>query len=170
MRGYLGFTATYRSPLSWAIRAATGSPVSHGFVGVDEPDGVVEALPRGVVRAWAAPYLDRARYRLHLFRPVEPGPGVEEGLAAVAALIGKRYGYLQVLGAAGVLVARAWGRTVRNPSRRGLVCSELQWVYLQHASPSVVTGLDRNSVTPGDLLRRVRASALWEEVGACDAL
>lgn len=162
MRGYLGFTAS-RSPLSWAIRLATGSPVSHGFVGVDEPDGIVEALPGGVVRGRASRYY-AARYRLLLFRPVDPGPGVEEGLAAVAGLIGKRYGYLQVVGTAGVLVARAWGRAIRNPARRGLICSEVQWVYLHHASPSVVAGLGRNDVTPGDLLRRVGASSRWEAV------
>lgn len=172
MRGAVAFSTNKRSWISKLIRWFTQYPFSHSFVITDicDPDSfqreriyIMEAgkrevsfnqlshyentdtcyeiwMPRGVTEA----DIDRALYRTE------------------RVFLGKRYGYLQLVGFALVIALSKVGIHIKNPIKLGAICSEVDWYYCKQIKPGFFNRFDRDTVSPRDLREFIRHSGEFE--------
>lgn len=164
--GCIGFTAFDRDPISEVIQWATSSKVSHGFVAENQGGRIIEALWQGVVaRDIRKYYVPGAK--VTVYEPMNDKKArVEEGLLAVREMIGKRYGFLQLIGVGMTIFLRSLGLKVKNRLTKGIISSEVLYVYFEIVDRDIVIGLDRQTVSHDDMWRRVRNSPNWSNVTA----
>lgn len=168
MLGAIGFETDRRSWLSRIIRWFTESRWSHVFIvaGEDPVTGeteILEASTWGIQKAPLKKYLDDDYVKLR-FYVVRADPEKQRAaLAACQDLVGRSYGYAQILGFALILPFRKLGLRFKNPISAGRVCSELVLRYLQllDVDPAFAA-LDRDSTTPQDLFAIIDASPRFE--------
>ncbi len=145
---HIGFSTT-TGPLSWLIRWATGTRVSHCFIvyrcGVFGSDMVLEASGSGFrVMAWSR--FDRVNRLIAVYRLHRPDEALRGGMLRLAPRLGDAYDTLSLFG---YLLRSVFSlRRVPFNSRKKLVCSEAVALYLM----SVGVHVGRASVvTPRDL-------------------
>lgn len=151
MLGVLGFSRD-RSLISRLIRWFTRQPWSHVFVVMyyDKNVGdhvLIEAGAGGVTISSLKKY--RSGYDVEFCRmePDRMRAGVEE----VKKLLGRRYGYFQLIGFIPVVLLRRVGIKLENPITRGVVCSELAAHYLSAALDDAFWRKKADELTPGDI-------------------
>ena len=155
LRGTVGFTRKKGNFISKAIRWFTGSKWSHTFIMYQvEPEPlVVEAGIFEVLIDLPAKY-DTHHYVTAYFEPAGfSSEEIERGIARVRSKIEVHYGWLQLLGFIPVVIfRRLFGLKISNPSKGGIICSELVLLYLRALEPgSKWDSMDKNATSPEDL-------------------
>jgi hypothetical protein len=149
----IGFS-TSRSLISRAIRWATRSKVSHCFFVVDDDyfgiPLVMEAARNGYALVPFEGYAN-GREIVAIFEPAYP---LDEGVKASAKWLGTRYDDLGVLGMGLVIVAKWFGRKVKNPlaSSHAVFCSEVLARVLIASKYPGSSKLDPNDASPQEML------------------
>jgi hypothetical protein len=155
MKGTIGFCRERSSFISKAIRWFTRSQWSHTYI-IYQVDPEVLVLEAGKFQVQLIPI---TKYESSKYVNVYFTPGlflqghVDAGIAKAKEKIEATYGWLQIFGFLPVIVAkRLLGMKISNPSKGGIVCSELVLQYLRGLEPGGKWGsMDRNSVSPEDL-------------------
>ena len=153
--GMLGF-ARNKSLVSRLARWFTRQEWSHIFVilELDADVGdhkIIEASWDGVTLTSMGRYRDK--YVIEVCDMETPCR--EEGLRAVKELLGKKYGYAQLVGFIPVVLLRRMGINIKNPIIDGFVCSELAAHYLSAALDDSFWLTKAEEFTPGDIYRVV---------------
>lgn len=155
MQGTIGFCTKRRNFISRVIRWFTRSKWSHTYViRQNEPDILV--LEAGMFQVQIVPitkYQSR-KYANVYFQPDGFSQAdITCGLMKAGEKIETHYGWLQLLGFIPVIMAkRLFGMKISNPSKGGVVCSELVLQYLRGLDPAGPWGtLDKNTVSSEDL-------------------
>ena len=144
---------------SAVIRLGTRAPWSHAFVVVDDST-IVEATPRGARKAPLSSY----RGLTTAYNDLEPRTAAQRSAitAAAVAMVGTRYGFLDIAALAFVCLGMRWRWLERRVAREDrLICSQL--VAKSYAAAGLFLFDDRPSqaVTPADLGLRL-ATRPWE--------
>jgi hypothetical protein len=146
------------------IRKITKSPTSHVAMG-----GMIHGVPilvhadyGGVQVSPLTKYLRQNRV-VAIYRP--KGVDLVPSICSAVQAIGQGYDYVGLFGYAWVMVARRFGRKVKNPlaSAAGTVCSELVTRVCQAMVPGW-RDIEPEETTPEDLLELVAASKYFEKV------
>jgi len=154
---YVGFsTPKLWNPLSWAIRAATGSRASHAWLLVEDPlfdhRLVLEASSAGFR---LIPLARFARTEL-VVAVLQPAGDLEAGLREAGDWLGEAFDVRGLLGMAWVVlgdllrVRRRWCNPLR--SRRALFCSEAVIRTMRAAGYPGSARLGVEATTPAALL------------------
>jgi len=154
---YVGFsTPKLWNPLSWAIRAATGSRASHAWLLVEDPlfehRLVLEAASAGFRLVPLARFVLTER----IVAVVQPSGDLEPGLRVAGEWLGEQFDVRGLLGMAWVVLGDLLGvrRRFRNPlrSQRALFCSESVIRTMRAAGYPGAERLGVEATTPGALL------------------
>jgi hypothetical protein len=143
--------------LSRVIRSATRSAVSHVGIGLElvGVPVILHASIGGVMVELRSKLMPGVKLVAECSMPVS-GMEIERAVRS----IGQRYDYVGLVGFIPVMLARWFGKRVKNPlaSPSALVCSELVARALGKAWDGKIEGYERpDDVTPEDLLRLCRA-------------
>ena len=156
-KGTIGFSRN-NSFVSKAIRWITRQKWSHTFVVLeyDEDVGdnkVIEASAGGIrINSFKA---YRGGYTVHLCEL--PGVDTEAGVSMAKSMLGRKYGYLKILGYIPVVLLRRIGIPVENSVTKGVVCSELVSYFMAAATGDASWRTHASENTPGDVKQGVEA-------------
>lgn len=160
--GSIGFETDRHSFISKAIRWITRSKWSHVFIvgpinSVSAKREILEADWQGVHIAFLDKY-KAEHVKVQIYR-VEVDPKIRnEAFSKCLDMIGKRYGFLQLLGFIPVVILGRLGIRIKNPITSGTVCSELALRYLTSLGISAkFTMLDKDATSPEDLFKLLEA-------------
>ncbi|RLI86340.1 MAG: hypothetical protein DRP01_04425 [Archaeoglobales archaeon] len=164
--GTVGFSFDTNDLISWLIRLFMWSKISHTFLVIPN-NKIIEATAKGVVVRDFKKYLKPDK-RYRLYKPVNLDNVPEKVAAVTAQYVGKSYGFLQLFG---ILLGMSFRCVFRRDLpfaifKRGLVCSELVWLYLMelHEVSDAFDDFRRNFVTPEDLRSRIKETLHFERL------
>lgn len=151
MNPRIGFS-TSDAWYSRIIRRFTKSPVSHTFLLVEVlgRDLVFEEGPDGF-HARTVENFSRGNRIVTIIEPKHP---IDTGVEAAFVWLGQRYDYIGLFGMFFVMVARWFGRKIKNPmsSASSMFCSEANTRVLQLSGYPGAETLDPSSTSPADLM------------------
>lgn len=154
-KGTIGFCSKKANFISKAIRWFTRSKWSHTYaIYQAEPEVLVVEASTFTVQLAPFEKYDSSKYTNALFIPTGfTSEEIERGIAKVRGKIEAQYGWLQLVGFIPVVfVKRLFGMKISNPSKGGIVCSELVLQYLRGLEPGAKwDAMDRNTTSPEDL-------------------
>lgn len=155
MRGTIGFCTKRASFVSKVIRWFTRSRWSHTYVIRQvEPDILVLEASTFQVQLVPITKYESRKFSNVFFRPEGfKDADVSCGLMKAEDKIETHYGWLQLVGNIPVIIIkRLFGLKIHNPSKGGVVCSELVLQYLRGLEPSGPwNSMDKDTVSPEDL-------------------
>jgi len=151
MRGAIGFSAR-SNPLSWLIRWATRSEWSHVFIVLSKEIGptarILHASGFSVHESDLEPYLQPGA-KVAIYQVGGTEEQVEKAIGYAQGFEGESYGWFQLL----TFIPALLFRGIRNPSSKGVVCSELAWRYANALNLPGIAMLDRDTVSPGQMFQ-----------------
>jgi hypothetical protein len=150
----IGFS-TSQLWISRLIRWVTKATVSHTFIIVEDGDFGYPMVLQEAWQGFSQQTLDNFKASGNVVLDViDPKVPLNIGLVAVAPLLGSQYGYLQLIGAGCVRLAKVFRKKIRNPFRntRSLFCSEMNVKILQKSGYQGADALDPSNTSPEDLL------------------
>ncbi len=166
---FVGFsTPRFWNPLSWAIRAATGSRTSHAWLLVEDPAFelrlVLEAHSTGFRLVSFTRFVKTNR--VVAIAVPHPAHALARGLPAAGEWLGASFDVVGLVGMLWVLIGR-WlrQRPWRNPfpTPTALFCSEAVVRTLKEADYPGSAELGAETTTPADLLA-------WLERHGCEII
>lgn len=168
VRGTIGFCTNRRSFISKVIRWFTRSRWSHTYV-IRQTDPDILVLEAGKYQVQIVPITkyESSKYQNVFFVPEGfKSEDIALGLMAAGDKIEANYGWLQLVGNIPVIIMkRLFGMKISNPSKGGIVCSELVLQYLRGLDPTGPwRSLDRNTVSPEDLCEVLSSHAKFKKV------
>lgn len=173
VKGAIGFATKRKNWISRIIRWFTQSQWSHTFVVYQtEPEVlVVEAGTFTVQLVPATKYESRKYTTVFLEPQTIPGDRIDAGIAKARDKIESRYGWLQLVGFVPVIVfRRVFNKKISNPSKGGVVCSELVLQYLRGVEPgSKWDAMDKNTVSPEDIYKELESHSSFKLVDGFEA-
>lgn len=155
MRGTVGFCTKRANFISKVIRWFTRSRWSHTYV-IRQIDPDILVLEASTFQVQLVPITkyESKKFSNAFFRPEGfKDADISCGLMKAEDKIETHYGWLQLLGNIPVIIVkRLFGLKIHNPSKGGVVCSELVLQYLRGLDPSGPwTSMDKDTVSPEDL-------------------
>jgi hypothetical protein len=167
--GAIGFETDRASWISKIIRFFTRSQWSHVFIVAAEDlvtgkREILEADWQGIQKAFLDKYQGK-HIKVALYQVNLPLTQRIDALAACMTLVGRSYGYLQLVGLALILPLRWVGIYKTNPISSGRVCSELALRYLQQLEVDYrFEQMDRDSTTPQDLFAIIEEHEAFQRI------
>lgn len=162
----VGFSTRRKNLLSRLIRWGTNSEFSHTFLSYDhdlyKTSIVVEASLRGIIEMAFTKFIASADTVLMLSPP--EGTKLEKGMPAIASTLGDGYDGLSLFGRVFVIVAKWFGKKIRNPlgnvKRDCCVESVIRCLVEAEALPPII---DAEVESPQSLYEILKALG-WSEV------
>ncbi len=169
MKGTIGFFADSKSWKSRLICWLTKSQFSHTFIILGDLEKhilIIDSDRYSVEVKEITDFLKSKKHKLKIYQPINVSYDiVQQGLNKCYSFIGRIYGYPQLLGYILMRLFNALGLKIkRNPIRFGIICSELVWTYCNTLFPEQFQQLDKNSITPEDLLNVIENSKNFKEI------
>jgi len=151
LRGCIGFSTTKDSFISKAIRWFRSSHVSHTFIILDR----YTVLEAGFFKVRMNPlkkYFKKSEY-VEIYKPKEVDSStIERAIGKIMDLRGRRYGRLQLLGFIWIWLLRKLFIDPKNPFTKGIICSELVYLYMKELGCKGIEDYTKDEVAPDDLL------------------
>lgn len=144
-------------PFAALIRASEQTPYSHSYVRIPAPrigEDLIYQASSTRVNFWGGTYFDDNEKVIKEFILEISDEAKFKLLQRAIRRLGKPYGVKQVVGMGCVIVARWFGKRIKNPFADGedsYVCSEIVWEVLEELGIEV--GVDRDVATPKDIFQ-----------------